>query len=42
MKLMKRKTRLRLTDSKLKNILLFSVTNLTPNIDKLVKCLKSH
>ena len=42
MKLMKRKTRLRLTDSKLKNILLFSVTTLTPNIDKLVKCLKSH
>ena len=39
MKLIKSKTKLRLTDSKMKNFLLLSVTNLTPNIEKLVKCL---
>jgi len=42
MKLINRKTSLLLTDSKLKNFLLLSVTNLTPNIEKLVKCLNSH
>jgi len=33
------KTRSHLTDSKLKNFLLLSVTNLAPNIENLVKCL---
>ena len=42
MKLIKRKTRSRLTDSKLKNFLMLSVTNLTPNIEEQVKCLKSQ
>jgi len=42
MKLIKSKTRSRLTDSKLKNFLLLSVTNLAQNIEKVVKCLKSH
>ena len=37
MKLIKSKTRSRLTDSNLKNCLLLSVTNLAPNIEKLAK-----
>lgn len=37
MKLIKNKTRSRLTDSNLKNSLLLSVTNLTPNIKSLAK-----
>jgi len=37
MKLIKRKTRSRLTDSNLKNSLLLSSAYLTPNIEKLVK-----
>ncbi|KAG7176726.1 General transcription factor II-I repeat domain-containing protein 2-like 2, partial [Homarus americanus] len=37
MKLIKSKTRSRLTDSNLKNSLLLSVTNLTPNIERLAK-----
>lgn len=37
MKLIKSKTRSRLTDSNLKNTLLLSVTNLTPRIEKLAK-----
>jgi len=37
MKLIESKTRSRLTDSNLKNSLLFSVTNLTQTVDKLVK-----
>jgi len=37
MKLIKSKTRSRLTDSNLKTSLLLSVKNLTPNIEKLVK-----
>jgi len=41
MKLIKSKTRSRLTDSKLKNFLLLSVTNSTPKIEELVKCLLS-
>ena len=41
MKLMNSKKRLRLTDSKSKNFLLLSVTNLTPNIEKIVKYLIS-
>ena len=36
-KLIKSKTRSRITDSNLKNYLLLSVTNLTPNIKKLAK-----
>ena len=42
MKLIGNKTKSRLTDSKLKTFLLLSVKNLMPNIEKLVKCLKSH
>jgi len=42
MKLIKSKTSTRLTDSKLNNFLLLSLINLTQNIEKLVKCLKSH
>lgn len=42
MKLIKSKTRSRLTDSNLKNCLLLSVTNLTPNIEKLAKAKQSQ
>jgi len=41
MKPIKSKTGSHLTDSKLKNFLLLSVTKLTPKIEKLVKCLIS-
>ena len=37
MKIIKSKTRSRLTDSNLKNSLLLSLTNLTPNIERLAK-----
>jgi len=37
MKLIRSKMRSRLKDSNLKNYLLLSITNLTPNIKKLVK-----
>jgi len=39
MKLIKRKMKSCVTHSKVKNFLLHSVTNLTPNIEKPVKCL---
>ena len=42
MKLIKRVTRSLLPDSKWKSFLLLLVTNLNPNIEKLVKYLKSH
>ena len=42
MKLIKRVTRSLLPDSKWKSFLLLLVTSLNPNIEKLVKYLKSH